>query len=265
MNVNDVLGVMNEVGIPGFLLSATLGMAIPWFNTEIGWKMNALLRYLTPTSTSSSSEPVVYRIVKEVVYLSWLGYYTTLYGYLGAWHFSLLLGPFIRYAKGSTPDIDYLTDMAMIEWRIVVYYGPTVIAATWRLLWIYRGLMAMIAATLAAVWFCLPFRYGRYFILQGVVWIGTTHNMNDLNIRGIFLSGHDKFVATFNHWEVEKAKAAKEEMPVLSPYTYTPLESPRHIRVLRLNRRSLFQPPSCELVHVSLDESPSYEAISYTW
>jgi hypothetical protein len=34
---------------------------------------------------------------------------------------------------------------------------------------------------------------------------------------------------------------------------------------LRLKRRSIFSKPSCELVHVPLDEAPAFEAISYTW
>ncbi|KAF2855805.1 hypothetical protein T440DRAFT_163447 [Plenodomus tracheiphilus IPT5] len=132
--------------------------------------------------------------------------------------------------------------MAVIELRIMVYYGPSIFAAIWRLVWAYRGIMAMLAATAVAVWYLLPSRYGKYYIAKAVIWIVTTRNMNDFNIRDVLIPGHDKFVATFNHWE--KEKAMKMPMPALLPYDYFPLDSPRHIRLLRLKKRSLFQPPS---------------------
>lgn len=49
------------------------------------------------------------------------------------------------------------------------------------------------------------------------------------------------------------------------PFEYSPLQEPRQIRLLRLYPGLSDDPLSCELEHVSLDDGPSYEAISYVW
>jgi hypothetical protein len=54
---------------------------------------------------------------------------------------------------------------------------------------------------------------------------------------------------------------------VNSDYQYTPLSSPRQIRVLRLKRsKSRDSPLEGELFEVTVDKPwPLYEAVSYTW
>jgi hypothetical protein len=47
-------------------------------------------------------------------------------------------------------------------------------------------------------------------------------------------------------------------------YQYTTLRTPRSIRVIKLRPKNDNQ-LSCDLVEVSLDDSPQYYALSYTW
>jgi hypothetical protein len=39
MNIGDILSGMKETGIPGLVLSASIGMAIVWFNVTLGRKI----------------------------------------------------------------------------------------------------------------------------------------------------------------------------------------------------------------------------------
>jgi hypothetical protein len=52
---------------------------------------------------------------------------------------------------------------------------------------------------------------------------------------------------------------------IMDSYTYFPLRSHRHIRLLKLQRGHGDKPVLCSLTQVSLDENPVYEALSYTW
>jgi Heterokaryon incompatibility protein (HET) len=52
----------------------------------------------------------------------------------------------------------------------------------------------------------------------------------------------------------------------LEKFVYDPLDvEKREIRLLRIHRRIPFCDLTCELVHVPLDEAPSYQAVSYYW
>lgn len=48
-------------------------------------------------------------------------------------------------------------------------------------------------------------------------------------------------------------------------YEYEDLASLRHIRILKIKRKIPFRPLQCELISVSIDSAPCYDAISYTW
>lgn len=49
-------------------------------------------------------------------------------------------------------------------------------------------------------------------------------------------------------------------------YSYAPLLSPRHTRLVILHSSKTDNYPiNCDLVEVSIDEGPIYEALSYTW
>jgi hypothetical protein len=50
-----------------------------------------------------------------------------------------------------------------------------------------------------------------------------------------------------------------------SPYQYSPLESSDHIRLLHVKPGTGNEPIACEIYHVSLVDSPVYEALSCTW
>lgn len=76
----------------------------------------------------------------------------------------------------------------------------------------------------------------------------------------------EALVAPFDRWEIAIARQGRERrQSPLTTYQYRKLETPRHIRLLRLMRRSIFSWPSCEIIEVLLDEAPTFEAISYTW
>jgi hypothetical protein len=60
------------------------------------------------------------------------------------------------------------------------------------------------------------------------------------------------------------ASPAIPNPPAMTLYSYHPLESSCHIRLLNL-LPSTTQTLHCELLHVSLDNLPHYEALSYTW
>jgi hypothetical protein len=86
------------------------------------------------------------------------------------------------------------------------------------------------------------------------------HNRYDLNIRGLFMHVCETLVASFDRREISIGKRRRAQL-----YEYSKLKTPGNIRLLKLKRRSLFCQPSCELIEVPLDESPPFEAISYTW
>ncbi|KAK1847261.1 heterokaryon incompatibility protein [Colletotrichum chrysophilum] len=49
-------------------------------------------------------------------------------------------------------------------------------------------------------------------------------------------------------------------------YSYSPLPSPRHTRLIRLHASDTDNYPIiCDLVEVNIDDRPTYEALSYTW
>jgi hypothetical protein len=48
-------------------------------------------------------------------------------------------------------------------------------------------------------------------------------------------------------------------------FQYSPLSSSSDIRLIILEPGIGDEPVRCQLVHISLDENPSYEALSYTW
>jgi Heterokaryon incompatibility protein (HET) len=50
-----------------------------------------------------------------------------------------------------------------------------------------------------------------------------------------------------------------------SPYQYSPLDSPDHIRLLHVKPGTEDEPVACEVRHVTLTDSPVYKALSYTW
>lgn len=52
----------------------------------------------------------------------------------------------------------------------------------------------------------------------------------------------------------------------MATYTYSPLATPRSIRLAKLNpASSRAEQISCDLIHASLDSCPEFEALSYTW
>lgn len=52
----------------------------------------------------------------------------------------------------------------------------------------------------------------------------------------------------------------------MSPFEYVPLDGIKHeIRLLKIAPRISSDDIECDLIHASLDDEPSYEALSYTW
>lgn len=58
---------------------------------------------------------------------------------------------------------------------------------------------------------------------------------------------------------------AKQQNSKSSQYRYTPLQTPKSIRLLQLSRGERDDPVQCHLFEARLDDYPLYEAVSYTW
>jgi hypothetical protein len=174
-----------------------------------------------------------------------------------------------RYIRGLETDTGILGYIAVLELQLFLYLGPTVATRVWRFLWAIRTVIAVVSVILiGTLALCLSPLRNRVIdvVLESVRKLSVWHDRYDINVRGVFMHACEVLIAPFDRWEIAVAQRRRERRQLLStPYQYGKLETRRHIRLLRLNRRSFFSEPSCELVHVPLDEAPAFEAISYTW
>ena len=56
-----------------------------------------------------------------------------------------------------------------------------------------------------------------------------------------------------------------QTMSAMGYYSYKPISEERHIRVLRLQQGSWTDPLCCSLIQAHIDETLTYEALSYVW
>src|SRR5262245_5032009 len=65
----------------------------------------------------------------------------TLFEFLGIYYILLLLPLMVGHVQGTITDIDYLWKASVVEWQLLLYFGPTTGA------WILRGLLKRIKET----------------------------------------------------------------------------------------------------------------------
>jgi hypothetical protein len=251
------------------LLSVVGGFVVPYLDNVLGLTTR---RYLTYALSLFEGTWILFqlRVISGCVSPPIL---SSLFKLIGVWHVLLFIEPMVRYIQGLESDTGVLGYMAELELQLFFYFGPTVVPRVWAYLMGIRFIIAMVlvalTATLIGILALCPSQLRTRIILavlKGISYVTLLHNRYDLNIRGLFMHACDAVIAPFDRWEIGVAQQRRERRQFpLTPYQYGRLESPRHIRLLRLNKRSFFTEPSCELIHVSLDDAPYFEAISYTW
>lgn len=180
----------------------------------------------------------------------------------GAWQFVQLCLPIWTSIREVEPDQKVFDFMGHKEGCLYLYFGPTVAFFLIKFLWPFRYHFAItFASSFAALLVCPnPWR-GRIIWKLLQMWVRTIRLQNryDLAIHDILARTYEALTIPFDRWEANVARRRRTDY-----YHYQPLKED-HIRLLRLNRRSLFSEPSCELIEVSLYDAPAFEAISYTW
>jgi len=181
----------------------------------------------------------------------------------GAWQFVQLCLPMWTFIREVEPDQKVIDFMGRKEGCLYLYFGPTVAFLLIKFLWPFRYHFAITFASSFAVLLVCPNPWrGRIIwkLLQMWLWTIRLQNRYDLAIHDILIRTYEALTTPFDRWEAKVVRRRRTDT-----YHYQPLEKAHHIRLLRLNRRSLFSEPSCELIEVSLYDAPAFEAISYTW
>ena len=90
---------------------------------------------------------------------------------------------------------------------------------------------------------------------------------NKMNFRAFHqnLPGLARYAPRGPYWALPYAYRYFNTAHMEKAYPFDPISSAREIRMLTLNPAKNRDPITCTLSHVSLDESPEYEALSYTW
>ncbi|KAL5313158.1 hypothetical protein ACEPPN_018891 [Leptodophora sp. 'Broadleaf-Isolate-01'] len=261
-----LLAFLHGSGLLYIILSGLLGLLVAFWNPALGNFSITFLTCLSGEYLDSSFQSSSIKFLTNWLALTAFGYATSLFSYLSMWHFSLLLPSMIQYIQGTATDIQFTHAMAKVEWQIYFYFGPTVFGIARRLLWANIWTLTMVSAAVAGVWFLIPVRTRTLFFWTGVLKLFLGFGRYGFSIRSCFKFVYQELGTRFDSWEIGIARS-RQGRSISSPeaYGYQKLESSRHIRLLSLKRRSFFNPPVCELIHVSLDECPDYEAISYTW
>ncbi|KAK4096698.1 hypothetical protein N658DRAFT_480163 [Parathielavia hyrcaniae] len=265
--------VLYNSGILGVVGSALGGVLAPVLDRILGESLRWCLIVLLCFAPGS---PPLLPLMKRDISL------TT---YIVAWHFGLFVQPCVDRIIWKGTDDDFLNKMATLEWKLRAFFLPWLAGRTLSLLWAYRFTTAtVVALLLGACALLFPGRHTssvRLIRVRRDFWmlvVSTTRFwMNgDFSIRTALLRLYNHISMPLDRWEKDVARSrrrrAEEETQQPDAYVYRPLESPRHIRLLKLEPKSWFNPPSCGLVHICLDDlsqgrpnTPGYEAISYTW
>lgn len=80
-------------------------------------------------------------------------------------------------------------------------------------------------------------------------------------ILSALISATTRISSSLDKWRSARAQQATRQYP---EYHYTPLKA-REIRLLRLCRKESVSEPRCEMLTVSIDKAPPYEAVSHAW
>jgi len=247
------------------LSSAVGGIVVPYLDNVLGLRTR---EYLTYVLAAFESTGILFKL-RLTFGLFIFPALASLFNLFAVWHALLLLPPMMRYIRGVETEDKFSGSMATVEIRFYLYFGPTVALYIVRFLWSIRGIIAAVSISLTGTLILCPNSL-RSQVTAMVFKIAVTlirlYSRYDINIRGLIIRACDALVAPFDRWEIEIVKWRRERRyRPLTSYQYRKLETYRHIRLLRLKRRSIFSEPSCELIQVPLDKAPAFEAISHTW
>jgi hypothetical protein len=260
----DASDLLDSSMLP-LLLSAVGGFVVPYLDNVLGLTTRRCLTYAL-ASFESTGILFMLRVISGYVSTPIL---SSLFKLFGIWHVLLFITPMVLYIQGLETDNGVLEYMAEVELQLFFYFGPTIVPCVWGYLWGIRIIITYVLVVLIGTLALCPSPLRSRIILtvlKGALNVSLLHNRYDINIRGLFVHVCDMVISPFDRWEIGFAQQHRERSQLSStPYQYKKLESYRYIRLLRLKRRSFFSEPSCELIHVSLNEAPSFEAISYTW
>ncbi|KAL2131406.1 hypothetical protein VTI74DRAFT_5139 [Chaetomium olivicolor] len=255
-------------GILNVAASTCAGIIVSIVDRSLGAREKWYL--ILVLSLAPGSPSIFFPIIKRDI---------SLHGYVVVGHVGLFLGPILDRFVWMGMEDEFLDRLGIIEWQLRAYFFRSVAGWALSTLWAFRSSIVTTAALLLGAWVLLSHlapsarrRIWRGFLLGTIA--GTKYVfMRDFSIRAALFRLHDHSTMPLNRWEKEVAKRkrhAAEAAQRPTPFVYRRLESPRHIRLLKLKRKSWFNAPSCELVHVCLDDlhqdrTPAYEAVSYTW
>ncbi|KAF4631373.1 hypothetical protein G7Y89_g6768 [Cudoniella acicularis] len=222
-----------------------LSFAIACFEpTSLLWVLNLLIFFLRQKTTTFRT------------FAHWLG---------------LSLSPAIaQYLRDEADDIPMSDALALHEWGMIAHFSPSIAIRIAKVLWSFKwGVLEwtikISLAFLIAVWW-KPRRWAELRRLTPAM-LYISYNWviaHEVTGRGILRKVLTALSGSLMRWEVRIVRRKRRPF-IPDRYKYEPLQTPGHVRLLRVGRRLFFQEPRCEIFQVPLSEAPEFEAISYTW
>jgi hypothetical protein len=168
---------------------------------------------------------------------------------------------------GLDTDIGFMRAMTRAETLLYPFLGPTMVVRMMKFMWPHSIIVVVFASVVSTLVYC-PTSLGNRVLHTTLLYLANFVQLcseYDVSIRGLFLNAYSSIIAPFDQWEIAKGRRKRQRMPKLQLYQYRKPAKNRKIRLLKLRARLFFNEPSCELIEVSLNETPPFEAVSYTW
>lgn len=188
------------------------------------------------------------------------------------YHTTQLLPPLARFVIGKITDDELLYVLTARETEMVLFFGPSIASRVLSPLWPFRWWIAAAYLSIGPLLALFPDRTasGEWSTVKKFVhWIrrrAAASEMRTLSLRGIFLRIYQPLLLSSYHHTIKTSRLERMRCSdKTDPYEYRPLQSPRHIRLLKLCKQGRSKEPHCELLHFDIDTAPPYDALSYTW
>ena len=190
-----------------------------------------------------------------------------LYKIIGMGHILDFIQPILQHILGTGTYEDCLGRLSDRESRAFFYFGPLLAFKAFKVAW-SNGYLRWFMTFECILDFLseairIPIARNIWRVCVAVIaFVWPT----DSRPHSLVLKIYETITYPSNHYEMSIARRKRDERQCPLPaYKYTPLRSPRHIRVLELKKKCFFSEPSCELRELNLDDAPAFEALSYTW
>lgn len=190
------------------------------------------------------------------------------YRVVGLGHFVWLIRPMMRLIYGTLTDFEFILEMQSHETQLILYFAPMLLSKLMRSLWPFRLAIGTLLLALIGTSAFAAVKYPVWFLLKVIdvsAYVLLKAPAPMFSFRGLFLDIYERLYFRIHRIDVAEARRCRDQKPALELYRYKPIESSKHIRLLRLRHRPMFSEPYCELIHTRLDEAPPFEALSYTW